>query len=334
MSGMAMNGDGQHGRDVMEIAGEPARPVAVSDASALVAMIERAARDPAVNIEKMERLYDLHRQSVERHARTEFLAAFSALQSQLPAVARGGRGHNDKKYARFEDVIGAVRPLLVLHGFSLSFRTSQGDGWLRVTGVLGHAAGHVETTDMTLPADTSGSKNAVQAWGSSTSYGKRYVALSLLGMATEDDDGRSAVQAHSAPAMITDDQAEQIKVALERTGGHLPKFCAYWKLRRLGDLPAAKFDAAMASIHGVAEKRKAAQAKAPAPDEPPDPDAAIDPASEPVADVEGFLADLAASVSAALGDVDAIREIEEHNAEIISGLPDAARKKAWALLNI
>jgi hypothetical protein len=46
---------------------------------------------------------------------------------------------------------------------------------------------------MTLPLDTSGSKNNVQAVGSSTSYGKRYTATLLLNIRTkgEDDDGHA-----------------------------------------------------------------------------------------------------------------------------------------------
>ena len=73
------------------------------------------------------------------------------------------------------------------------FRIGQDDKAMTVTGVLGHAAGHTEETSMRLPADTSGAKNSVQAWGSSASYGKRYVTLTLTGIATsDDDDGRAA----------------------------------------------------------------------------------------------------------------------------------------------
>ncbi|HET9820175.1 MAG TPA: ERF family protein, partial [Rhodanobacteraceae bacterium] len=56
--------------------------------------------------------------------------------------------------------------------------------------------GHREETSITLPADTSGSKNAVQAVASSTSYGKRYTAGALLNLTShgEDDDAFSAVK--------------------------------------------------------------------------------------------------------------------------------------------
>lgn len=62
---------------------------------------------------------------------------------------------------------------------------------------------------MLLPADTSGSKNAVQAFGSSTSYGKRYVLCALLNITTrgQDDNGQTA-----APVkLVTPFQAGQLK---------------------------------------------------------------------------------------------------------------------------
>jgi hypothetical protein len=49
---------------------------------------------------------------------------------------------------------------------------------------------------MILPHDSTGSKNAVQAVGSSTSYGKRYTACALLNITSrgEDDDGETAAK--------------------------------------------------------------------------------------------------------------------------------------------
>ena len=53
---------------------------------------------------------------------------------------------------------------------------------------------------MKLPADTSGSKNVVQAIGSSVSYGKRYTMQALLNITSggEDDDGHSGGEAAEA----------------------------------------------------------------------------------------------------------------------------------------
>lgn len=233
-------GDGGITRD-----GSGERHRVSGETAAILSMIERAARDPNVDIDKMERLFGMQAMASERHARTAFLAAFAGLQSELPAATRGGVGHNKGKYARFEDVIAAVRPHLARHGFSLSFRTVNEPGAIRVVGVLGHCDGHTEQTDLLLPADASGSKNAVQAWGSSISYGKRYVALTLLGIATEDDDdGHRAV---SGPP-ITQEQEDTLRDAIEASGTNLAKFCAYYRIEKLVDMPADKFDGAMKLI--------------------------------------------------------------------------------------
>jgi len=179
----------------LSIVKEDATPVAIANTAgdAWLAMIERAARDPQIDLTKLERLFEMREKARAIEAKAKYLAALSAMQSELPAANRMGTAHNGKKYARFEDVMEALRPVLAKHGFSITFRVDQDDKSMTITGVLGHADGHTEQTQMRLPADTSGAKNAVQAWGSSASYGKRYVTLTLTGIATDDDDdGRAA----------------------------------------------------------------------------------------------------------------------------------------------
>lgn len=209
-----------------------ATPAVVDETTALVAMIERAAKDPSVDIDRMQRLMTIHAEATARRAKVAFLADFSALQSELPAVAKGGKGHNDKRYARFEDVIGTIRPFLVKHGFSLSFRTQHEDKVIRIIGVLGHRAGHEERTDLPLPADTSGSKNAVQAWGSTISYGKRYVALTLLGIATtDDDDGQRA----GGLTTLSEAQVETLFALIAESGANMAQFLIAAKVPPLTD---------------------------------------------------------------------------------------------------
>ena len=89
---------------------------------------------------------------------------------------------------------------------------------MTVTGVLMHRAGHSMRTSMTLPFDTSGSKNAVQAIGSSVSYGKRYVISAMLNIATrkEDDNGYAAVPV----AKITAMQAQSIRFSTSNAHQH------------------------------------------------------------------------------------------------------------------
>lgn len=225
-------------------------PAAQPESSALISMIERAARDPNVDIDKMERLFQMHERVAAQQAKAAYLSALSLMQSDLPAAMRRGKGHNDKKYARFEDIIGAIRPILSTHGFSLSFRTTQDDKLIRVTGVLGHSAGHSEQTEMAMPPDTSGNKNIVQAWGSSTSYGKRYVALTLLGIASEDEDD----DAKKAIGLITPDQTEELARLITATNTKIQAVLDFHKVESLSDMTAADYREAKAML--VARKAK------------------------------------------------------------------------------
>lgn len=172
----------------------------------LIAVIERAARDPSVDIDKMERLLAMQERVQERMAKQAFTEAKIAMRPELPEVSMKGhiiiRDKNDATkvvqdtpFARFEDIHDAVMPVLTQHGFDLAFRNGLSpEGKVRVTTILSHVAGHSEETVFDLPHDSSGSKNSVQAVGSSTSYGKRYGVLSALNIkvAGEDDDGQAA----------------------------------------------------------------------------------------------------------------------------------------------
>lgn len=183
----------------------PAQIVPVSESAAIFQIIERAARDPNVDIDKMQRLMEMHDKVQAVRAKTAYAAAFAEMQPGLPAIPEHGKSNNGS-YALWEDINDLVKPVLSAHGFGISFRCGRDGANVTVTAVLSHRDGHSEETMMLLPLDTSGNKNAVQAVGSSTSYGKRYTAAALLNLTSrgEDDDGKKgggkAVEPTAAPA--------------------------------------------------------------------------------------------------------------------------------------
>lgn len=236
-------------------------PVASQSAS-IISVIERAALNPDVDIDKMERLLEMHERIMEREGKGAYFAALSEMQPKLPVVGRRGTivvpakdgktGHSTP-YALWEDVNEAIRPFLAEHGFSLSFRVKKDADRVEVTGILGHRGGHSEETMLSLPMDSTGSKNNVQSIGSSVSYGKRYTAFALLNITSrgEDDDGRAAGQAEA----ITDEQAETIRELIGQTKSNVTAFLDYLGAPSIPDIPASKFKAAMASL--LAKKAKA-----------------------------------------------------------------------------
>jgi len=213
-----------------------------SETSALISMIERAARDPSVDLDKMERLFAMKERMEAGHSKQAFLAAFAKLQRILPAAAK--KGVADKtKYARFEDIIEAIKEPMADLGFSLSFRLEHSEKAITVTGVLGHEAGHSEQTSISLPPDAGPKRNAVQAWGSAVTYGKRYVAVTLLGIATEDDDGKASGEAHATP--VTEQEIADFREALKAKNVKEGEVCQLFSVETLDDLTRKQFDAAV-----------------------------------------------------------------------------------------
>jgi hypothetical protein len=235
-----------------------------TDSAALIQVISRAASDPNVDIDKMERLMQMHERLTERSAKAAFAAALAEMQPKLPVIerkglikvpAKDGKTGHETPYALWEDINDKIKPFLADHGFALSFRIKKDADRVEVTGVLSHREGHSEETTLSLPMDTTGSKNNVQAIGSSTSYGKRYTAMALLNITTrgEDDDGKAAGLGQT----ISDEQLKELQTLADDVGGDIVKLCTHFHIEQLPDLPKGKFAEAI----GIMElkRRKAAK---------------------------------------------------------------------------
>lgn len=223
--------------------------VVAADAVALMEVISRAAGDPNTDVNKLERLMGMYERITAARAKAAFDAALSSMQPKLPSVDRRGsitiRDKSETKkiiqstpYALFEDINEAIKPVMAEHGFAISFRTgSSAEGKILVTAILSHKDGHREETTLTLTHDSTGSKNAVQAIGSSVSYGKRYTMCALLNITTkgEDDD------AVSVGDKITEEQLEELSKLLTETKADLRKFLEYMGVDAIFNIPAAKF---------------------------------------------------------------------------------------------
>lgn len=220
-----------------------ALPAVQAEGATILSVISRAASDPNVDIDKMERLLQMHERMQAKQSEAEFAAALAEMQDALPSIGERGNAANRYTYALWEDINAAIKPILKQHGFALSFRTDCTKEAISVTGVLTHRSGHREETTISLPADGSGNKNAVQAVASSVSYGKRYTAGALLNLTShgEDDDAFTAdtgVDITDWRNAIADasDKSELDKLAAELKAAKLPAAA----LRSIRALWAAK----------------------------------------------------------------------------------------------
>lgn len=124
----------------------------------------------------------------------DICAAFVQAREHLKNPHRGSQSHNNK-YAKLEDIVGLVNPILVKHGLTFMQGVRQAEGSLQVVTTLIHSSG--QTLSETSPAmPLGGVKQTPQSVGSATTYAKRYGLLAILGIEqTKDDDGAEAMKA-------------------------------------------------------------------------------------------------------------------------------------------
>lgn len=242
----------------------------------MLEVIAEAVANPACDVEKMKALLDMQERIEANEAKKQFTDAFIALQAALPSIRRDGKieirekdsqGRREGRvqqatpYATFNEIHKALKPLLVSHGFTLAFSTEPSSDLTRimVRGILEHRGGYSRETVFPLPAETSGSKNNVQGWGSSMSYGKRYCTIALLNIVShaEEDrdlDGRAAADVQVE--LVSEDQALKLRDAIEACGVGTEKFCQKYKIEKVTDLPASLFGSAVKACDHYAKSVK------------------------------------------------------------------------------
>jgi len=176
---------------------EPETPNLPAQASpnAVIMMAMQKGYTPEL-IEKMIQLQERFEANEARKAYHEAMAAFKA---DPPDIGKDKKvsfdvGNRTTSYthASLANVTEKINKALSIQGLSAGWTTVQADKGITVTCTITHRLGHSESTSLTAAPDTSGSKNAIQAVGSTVSYLERYTILALTGLATRDmdDDGK------------------------------------------------------------------------------------------------------------------------------------------------
>lgn len=167
--------------------------VAVTPMDMLARAIERNM-DPVT----LKQLMDLADRFNAGEARKAFVIGLNAFKSDPPAIFKNkqvsfGTNKTAYKHATLDNVSGVIGAALAKVGISHRWETEQLEGGMvRVTCVLTHVLGHSERVPLQASPDQSGSKNSIQAVGSTVTYLQRYTLLAATGMAVQDqdDDGR------------------------------------------------------------------------------------------------------------------------------------------------
>lgn len=225
----------------------------------LMRLIERAATSPDFDVAKLEKLLDVKERWEANEARKAFTAAKAAFKAEAPRLLKNRKvafpsqkGRTEYDHATLDAITEALSPVLAKHGLAFSWETTQNEaGLVRVACVLTHVLGHSERVALQAAADQSGSKNPIQAIGSTVTYLERYTLLAITGLATaeQDDDGAGS------STVLDAEQKDTLIATMREVGADTGKFMTYLGVESLDVLPAHRFEEAMTALR--AKKRAA-----------------------------------------------------------------------------
>lgn len=123
---------------------------------------------------------------MNENVKASFFKDLVAVQTELknPQKNKQGYGYN---YTTLDSLIDLTKPILQKHNLAI-IQTLTGDGQkVGINTMLIHSSGESISETLWLPPTEMKNMNAVQAIGSSITYGRRYGISAILGISSEDD---------------------------------------------------------------------------------------------------------------------------------------------------
>lgn len=260
--------------------------IVLPEPTTLYEAILRAAANPKIDANKLKVLTEVQIEVENRDAKKAFTRAFNALQAELPTITKDGlidhgegvtaRGNKKikAKYSTYPNLMSVCRPLLKKHGFTFNnvIEPSADGSRITVVGYLTHVEGHFMSSSFPIGRDDGPGRSLAQAWGSASSYGKRYNLILLCDIVSEspgdqDDDARKSndprIQREVDPDAKSLSTAQLIELnnAITDCGVGLAKFLASNSIERVEDLEPAKFKEALTACANYKMKRDAKHAQ-------------------------------------------------------------------------
>ncbi|EJN04280.1 ERF family protein [Phyllobacterium sp. YR531] len=245
--------------------------IAPANDASMWATIERVAMDPSIPIDRLkeimgllERKEDRAREADDRLAKKAYFAAMSKCQADLPVVTKTRTNtHTRSTYADLAAIEEQAMPIIHRYGFGVSFQPDgyNDNGELRILWEISHEEGHVRNGVGEIPVDGAGAKGGVnktgtQAFGSTATYGRRYLLCMLFNISTGDDNDGNR-QNNVKPEFISEEQLARVRELIEETETDTEKFCELGKIDALPDMLAKDFESAVQLL----EEKKRRMAK-------------------------------------------------------------------------
>lgn len=236
--------------------------LAAPEPTSIMQAITRAASDPNVDVDKLERMMAMYERMEGVKAEKAFNEAMNLAQSQVGRIAADANNSQTKsKYATYAALDRVLRPIYTANDFALSFDTGEKaiENCVRVLCYVSHSDGYTRTYRVDMPADGKGAKGGdvmtkTHAAGSAMQYGMRYLLKLIFNIAIgEDDDGNNADKG----PRITEQQIADLEALLSEVGADRTKFLAFlssrFKCSAIEDISAACYKDVVAAAQA---KRK------------------------------------------------------------------------------
>lgn len=220
----------------------------------LIDLIEKVVTNPEVSVEKIKALMDMQLLLEDRQAEKAFDAAMIDAQDDVQGLAWDKFNDTNKSHhVSYPKIDKMLRPIRKKHGFTMSWDTEPGptvDIAILCCDVS-HKGGHRRRYRTPMPIDGQGPKGGgvmtkPQAVNSGTSYGMRNLAKMIWNIPMlvdkEDTDGNAPYE------KITEKQAADLRALAEETNSDLKKFCNYYRIESLEQLPASAYKSAVAAF--------------------------------------------------------------------------------------
>ena len=217
-----------------------------------IELYTRCAADKEFPLERLERVMAMRNALIEKDNENAWLGSMALAQQKMKAIVANANNEQTKsRYATYDQLDAAVRPIYSRFGFMLTFDTEDTDRTDNVRVVcFVSCCGHTRRYHIDIPADGKGAKGGdvmsrTHATKSAISYGQSALLTMIFNLAVSgkrDDDGNAAGRINVA--LISDEQLKELQDLAKKGKADLKKFCALFHVKTLNEIPEPLFHAA------------------------------------------------------------------------------------------
>jgi hypothetical protein len=227
-----------------------------------LAMIERLASNPDVDVEKLHRIMDAQERVLDRNAAQAFNHDMALAQAKIKVAIKDKFNQQTRSnYASEEAIDKAINTASTDMGFSLSFyeEDSPKPNHIRVCVDIMHRDGCTKVRHTDVPIDDKGiagktNKTQTHAFGSSLSYGTNYLKRLVFNVPRGDgDDGNGA----SGIEYIQGEDLERIKKLVKEVVTDMNAFLKVAHATSIDTIPVSEH----IRVLGVLNERRVVLAK-------------------------------------------------------------------------